>query len=61
MKSGNGSFRWKRTREGLTISTSRTRSFSTLPTFERWKLNFTSSAVNGSPLWNFTPSRSLNS
>ena len=27
----------------------------------RWKLNFTSSAVKGSPLWNFSPSRSLNS
>src|SRR5262245_44792450 len=61
MKSGNGSWRWKRTREGPTISTSRTRSLSALPTFDRWKLNFTSSAVNGSPLWNFRPSRSLNS
>src|SRR5215813_10434086 len=61
MKSGNGSCRWKRTRAGLTISTSRTRSLSTLPTLERWKLNFTSSAVNGSPLWNFSPSRSLKS
>jgi hypothetical protein len=27
----------------------------------RWKLNFTSSAVKGSPLWNFNPWRSLNS
>jgi hypothetical protein len=34
---------------------------STLPTLDRWKLNFTSSAVNGSPLWNFNPSRSLKS
>ena len=27
----------------------------------RRKLNFTSSAVKGSPLWNLSPSRSLNS
>ena len=61
MKSGKGSWRWKRTRDGLTISTSRTRSLRTLPTLERRKLNFTSSAVKGSPLWNLSPSRSLKS
>jgi len=32
-----------------------------LATLDRWKLNFTSSAVKGSPLWNLRPSRSLNS
>ena len=41
----NGACRWMRTRDGPTTSTSRTLSFRTLPTFERWKPNFTSSAV----------------
>ena len=34
---------------------------SALLALERWKLNRTSSAVKGSPLWNFTFSRSLKS
>ncbi len=61
MKSGNGSCRWKRTRKGSTISMSRTFSLRIRELLARMKLNFTSSAVNGSPLWNFTPWRSLNS
>src|SRR2546429_9953337 len=63
MKSGHGSFRWKRTRAGSTTSTSRTRSFrsgAAAPLY-RSKENFTSSAVTGSPLWNRGPRRSTNS
>ena len=61
MKSGNGSWSTNRTRKGSTTTTSRTRSFRIFAPFVRWKLNFTSSAVNGSPLWKRSPSRSLNS
>ena len=61
MKSGQGSWRWKRTRWGSTTVTSRTLSCRTFEPFARWKLNFTSSAVKASPLWNLSPSRSLNS
>src|SRR6266540_4159461 len=63
MKSGHGSFRWKRTRPGSTIWTSRTRSFRSLAAAPRYrsKENLTSSAVTGSPLWNFTPLRRTNS
>src|SRR6266478_4571243 len=47
MKSGQGSCRWKRTRVGLTISTSLTFSRRSLAPLARWKLNFTSSALIG--------------
>src|SRR2546427_1580702 len=63
MKSGHGSLRTNRTVSGSMISTWRTRRFSSLapaPLY-RWKLNFTSSALTGSPLWNLRPRRSLNS
>src|SRR5215813_11116583 len=63
MKSGHGSFSWKRIVSGSTISTCRTRAWSSVapaPLY-RSKLNFTSSVVTGSPLWNFRPRRSLNS
>src|SRR5712691_6165176 len=48
---------------GSRMSTDLTRSCSSLAEAPRYrrKLNFTSSAVKGSPLWNFRPSRSLNS
>jgi hypothetical protein len=61
MKSGQGSLRWKRTRYGPAISTSRTLSWRIRAPLARRKLYFTSSAVNGSPLWKRRPSRSLNS
>src|SRR5439155_10876357 len=61
MKSGHGSLSWNRTRYGEGLETSFTLSFRTFEPLARAKLNFTSSAVNGSPLWNFRPSRSLNS
>src|SRR2546426_3279673 len=63
MKSGQGAFRRKRTVSGSTISTTSTCPCSSLapaPLY-RSKLNFTSSAVTGSPLWNLRPRRSLNS
>src|SRR5262245_3539633 len=63
MKSGHGSLRMKRTRPGSTTCTSRTRSlrsFTPEPLY-RSKENFTSPAVTGSPLWNFTPFRRTNS
>ena len=60
MKSGHGSWSTKRTRCGSTTTTSLTFSCRSLA-LARWKLNLTSSAVSGSPLWNFTPGRSLNS
>ena len=56
MKSGHGSCSTKRTLCGSTITTSFTFSCSCTP-LARLKLNTTSSAVNGSPLWNFTPLR----
>src|SRR5437867_9374812 len=37
MKSGKGSWRWKRTREAPTTSTSLTRSLRTLPCRDRWR------------------------
>jgi len=63
MKSGHGSFRWKRTRPGSTICTSRTRSCRSLAAAPLYRSNenFTSSAVTGSPLWNFTFFRRTNS
>ena len=61
MKSGHGSCSWKRTRYGLDDLDLRDLVVQDLAPLARWKLNFTSSAVNGSPLWNFSPSRSLNS
>src|SRR5262249_19198109 len=63
MKSGHGSFRWKRTRPGSTTWTSRTRSLRSLAAAPRYRSNenLTSSAVTGSPLWNFTPLRRTNS
>ena len=48
-------------RKKPTITTSFTFSRRSFALLARMKLNLTSSAVNGSPLWNFTPSRSLNS
>ena len=63
MKSGHGSFSWKRTRPASTAWTSRTRSFRIFapePLY-RSKENFTSAAVTGSPLWNFAPLRMTNS
>jgi hypothetical protein len=53
MKSGQGSFSTKRTRFGARTWISFTlsfRSFAPLPLY-RSKLNFTSSAVTGSPVW----------
>ena len=47
MKSGHGSCSWKRTRWGPTTVTSFTFSRRILEPLARWKLNFTSSAVNG--------------
>src|SRR5439155_247292 len=63
MKSGHGSLKWKRTRPGSTIWTSRTRSLRSLAAAPRYrsKENLTSSAVTGPPLWNFTPLRRTNS
>src|SRR5919109_388614 len=61
MKSGHGSASWKRTRWRSTTVTSRTLSCNCLAPLARRKLNWTSSAVKGSPLWNLSPSRSLNS
>src|SRR2546425_766548 len=63
MKSGQGSFKWKRTVRGSTISTCSTRVWNSLNPVPRYrsKLNFTSSAVTGSPLWNLRSRRSLNS
>jgi len=63
MKSGHGSFRWKRARAASTTWTSRTRSLSVFAPTPRYrsKENFTSAAVTGSPLWNFTPLRMTNS
>jgi hypothetical protein len=60
---GQGLEVWTRTRYGSTISTrSMGRKFE-LPrmdgSFARSRLNFTASALNSSPLWNFTPLRSL--
>src|SRR5262249_29550694 len=63
MKSGQGALSRKRTVSGSTISTARTcvwNSLTAAPLY-RSKLNFTSSAVRGSPLWNLSPRRSLNS
>src|SRR2546426_9257392 len=63
MKSGQGAFRRKRTVSGSTISTTSTCPCSSLapaPLY-RSKLNFTASALTGSPLWNLRPRRSLNS
>src|SRR4051812_354004 len=56
MKSGHGSFRTNCTVCGSTVLTSLTCSWSSAP-LARSKLNLTSSAVNGSPLWNLTPSQ----
>ena len=63
MKSGHGSLRTKRTRFGATTWTSRTRSFSCLAPLPLYRsnVNFTSSAVTGSPLWNFAFLRRTNS
>src|SRR5215813_9903109 len=63
MKSGQGSLSTKRIRPGSIIWISRTRSLRSLnpaPLY-RSNENFTSSAVTGSPLWNFTPRRMTNS
>ena len=60
MKSGQGSCSTNRTLYGSTITTSFTFSFSCAP-LARSKLNLASSAVNGSPLWNFRPLRRVNS
>src|SRR4029453_2209608 len=64
---GHGAFVWIRTVSGSTISTWPSgakgvapRSFS-LGSPSRSRLNFTASASTGSPVWNFTPGRSLNS
>src|SRR6516225_4771321 len=54
MKSGHGSCSINCTVYGSTITTSLTFWWSSTPC-ARSKLNFTSSAVNGSPLWNFEP------
>jgi hypothetical protein len=63
MKSGHGCLSRKRTRCVSTISTAATCAFRVLAAAPRYrsKENFTSSAVNGSPLWNRTPRRSTNS
>src|SRR5262245_28762294 len=63
MKSGHGSLRTKRTWPGSTTWTSRTLSLSSLAAAPRYrsKENLTSSAVTGSPLWNFVPLRRTNS
>src|SRR5262249_53925997 len=45
------------TKPGQAHTTSATLSCRILEPFARWKLNLTSSAVNGSPLWNLSPSR----
>jgi len=63
MKSAQGFLRRKRTRCASTISIAATCAFrveAATPLY-RSKENFTSSALNGSPLWNFTPLRSTNS
>src|SRR6266496_2932879 len=63
MKSGQAAFRRNRTVRGSGVSTPSTRAWSSLapaPLY-RSKLNFTSSDVTGSPLWNLSPRRSLNS
>src|SRR5438132_7122635 len=63
MKSGHGSFKWMRTRPGSTTWTSRTRSLKAFTPAPRYRSseNLTSSAVTGSPLWNFAPLRRTNS
>src|SRR5215468_10729288 len=63
MKSGQGSLRTKRTRFGATTWTSFTLSLSSLAPLPLYlsNVNFTSSAVTGSPLWNFVPLRRTNS
>src|SRR5438093_1641375 len=63
MKSGHGFLRRNRTRCASTASTAATCAFmveEATPLY-RSKENFTSSALNASPLWNFTPLRSTNS
>src|SRR5262249_28714363 len=63
MKSGQASLRTKRTRFGATICTSFTLSLSSLAPLPLYlsNVNFTSSAVTGSPLWNLVPLRRRNS
>src|SRR6266849_3361284 len=63
MKSGHGRLRRKRTRPGSGISTAATLSLRGREAAPRYrsKENLTSSAVTGSPLWNFTPLRRTNS
>jgi hypothetical protein len=67
VKIGQGFLVWTFTVEASTISTRSIGSSEELPRsllagFEtRSRLNFTESALNSSPLWNFTPLRSLTS
>src|SRR4029450_8878077 len=67
VKVGHGFFVWTRTVYESTISTRSMGPYDGEPRSllaglaRRSRLNFTDSASNVSPLWNFTPRRSLNS
>ena len=63
MKSGHGCLSRKRTRPASGVSTAVTLSLRPRAKMPRYRSNenLTSSAVTGSPLWNFTPRRSTKS